>query len=50
MAKFGTEIVNDDSSVGITTNYGVGRPGFHSRQGKDIILYSTASRRALGPT
>jgi hypothetical protein len=27
-----------------------GRSGFHSRQGKEIILYSTASRRALGPT
>jgi hypothetical protein len=27
-----------------------GRPRFYSRQGKQIFLYSTASRPALGPT
>jgi hypothetical protein len=39
-----------DSSVGIATGYGLaGRPGVNSRQGQEIPLYSTASRRALGP-
>jgi hypothetical protein len=27
-----------------------GRPGFDSRQRKEILLYFTASRPALGPT
>jgi hypothetical protein len=40
----------DYNWVDITTGYGAGRPGFDSRQGQEIILYSTASRPALGTT
>jgi hypothetical protein len=29
---------------------GAGHPGFDSRQGQVIFLYSTASRPVLGPT
>jgi hypothetical protein len=39
---------------GITGRYSSGLrdggPGFDSRQGKEIFLYSTASRATLGPT
>jgi hypothetical protein len=29
-----------------TTGYGAGRPGFHSREGQEVSVYSTASRAA----
>jgi hypothetical protein len=38
------------SSVGITTGLSAGRPGFDSRQGVGIFLFTTSSRRTLGPT
>jgi hypothetical protein len=41
--------MNRDSLVGIATGLRAGRPGFDSRKGKWIILYSTAVRLALRP-
>jgi hypothetical protein len=40
---------NRESSVDSETGYGW-TPGFDTRQGQEIFLYSTASRRTLGPT
>jgi hypothetical protein len=40
-------IVGGDSSVSITTGYGLDRPGIESRWGRD---FSHTSRPALGPT
>jgi hypothetical protein len=39
-----------DNSVGIAKVYGLDERGFDSRQEQEIILYSIASRSALGPT
>jgi hypothetical protein len=39
-----------DSSIGIEAVYGLGRSGFDSRQGQEILLYSTASNPALKHT
>jgi hypothetical protein len=39
-----------DSSVGIATGYGAGRPALDFRKGQEIFLFSVASRPALGPT
>jgi hypothetical protein len=41
-----------DSSVGIALGYGLDDrvPGFDSRRGLGIFLFTTASRTALGPT
>jgi hypothetical protein len=38
-----------DSSAGIVTRLRAGRPEFGSRQGEEIFLYSTLSRRTLEP-
>jgi hypothetical protein len=35
---------------GITLGYGLDVPGFETRQGLGIFLFTTASRPALGPT
>jgi hypothetical protein len=39
--------IHRDSSVGITTRYGLDGPGIESRWGRD---FSHTSRPALGPT
>jgi hypothetical protein len=45
-----SDVESRDSSVCIATGYGQdGRPSI-SRKGQEIILFSTASRPALGPT
>jgi hypothetical protein len=41
---------SQDSSVDIAPRLGAGQPGFNSRQGKEIFLFSTEPRPALGPT
>jgi hypothetical protein len=38
------------NSVDITTTYGPDGPGFESRQGQQIFLFSKTFRPALGPT
>jgi len=37
-------------SVGIATRLRAGRPGFTSWQGLEILLFTTASKSAFGPT
>jgi hypothetical protein len=39
-----------DSSVGIATGYGLDGRGSISAQGKEMSIFSTGSRSALGPT
>jgi hypothetical protein len=45
-----SKVRSRESSFGIATGYGTGQPGFDSRSGQKIFVYSTASRPALGPT
>jgi hypothetical protein len=43
-------VLSRDSSVGTAIGLRARRPAFDFRQGKEILLFSTVSRRVLGPT
>jgi hypothetical protein len=48
--KINTKRMSWDSSAVIVLGYGLDDRGFESRQGLGILLLTTASRLALGPT
>jgi hypothetical protein len=41
---------SQESLSGTALGYGLDDPGFESRKGLEIFLFTTASRLALGPT
>jgi hypothetical protein len=50
VTPYNSQFILSEYDRSVATTLRVRWQGFHSRQGQDILLFSTASRPALGPT